>query len=189
MLAKLAKIRMKTSDKCGESGLVSAATTRLSQAQRLRRLFLCALHLAPPAVYRLMVTLIDLGESSADLLLLLRGMVILTDEGTDLVGHPQELFPLLSLEGDGKAPQAVNGQSTLLAHFQPHLPSRRFLQRFVLGPKPLNFFFQIFVGWHVLLIAQERGGGFWKSSSIRSTSGPNTLSVRRAVMAVPVENA
>jgi hypothetical protein len=36
------------------------------------------------------------ARSSDDLLLLLQGMVIYTDEVADLVGHPKELFPLPS---------------------------------------------------------------------------------------------
>jgi hypothetical protein len=67
----------------------------------------------------------------------------------DLVGHPEKLFPLFPIEGDRKATEAVYGQTALLANLERHLPSCRFLQRFVLGAKPLNFRFQIFFGCHV----------------------------------------
>jgi hypothetical protein len=76
-------------------------------------------------------------------------MVIFTDESADLVGHPEQLFPLLPIKCDRESPQSVNRKPTLLADLERHLPSG-FLQGFVLGTKPLNFCFQIFIGCHVI---------------------------------------
>jgi len=80
-------------------------------------------------------------------------LACLMDEDTDLISHPEELFPLFSVKRDRESPEPVDGQSTFLADSERHLPSCRLLQRFVLGAKPFNFLFQILFRWHQLLIA------------------------------------
>ena len=43
---------------------------------------------------------------------------VLAREAPDLVGHAEDLLPLVHVEGDREAPQAVEGDRTLLAHAQ-----------------------------------------------------------------------
>ena len=114
---------------CEEEGRGEVASQNLKQAQEDSQISLAG----------------TLHELSYDLLLLLQGTVIFPNEVADLVGHPEQLSPLLFIKRDREAPKPVYGQTTLLANLQRHLPSCRFLQCFVLGTKPFNLCFQIFV--------------------------------------------
>src|ERR1700677_3960003 len=82
------------------------------------------------------------------LFLLLEGPVVLSDELSDFIRHPQELLPLLPIECDRKASEPIYGEPALLAHFQRHLTPRGLLQCRVLGAKPLDFRLQIFFRCH-----------------------------------------
>jgi hypothetical protein len=71
--------------------------------------------------------------------------IVLLEERADVVGHRQELLPLLLVERYGKSPQSIHGHATLLAHFQAHASTALALEPFVLRLEPLEFGFQIFV--------------------------------------------
>src|SRR2546425_5474101 len=45
---------------------------------------------------------------------------VLADEGTQLVGHVEELLPLLLVEGHREAAEAVDGNAAFLAHLDAH---------------------------------------------------------------------
>src|SRR5580658_9685400 len=82
---------------------------------------------------------------STPLLFLLQAVLILADESPDLVGHAQELLPLLPIERDREASHAVDRKSALLAHLEIDAPACWFLQCLVLRAKPLDLSFQIFI--------------------------------------------
>src|SRR5471032_1435195 len=44
--------------------------------------------------------------------------IVLLQKRTNLVGHREQLLPLLLVERDRKAPEAVHRHAALLAHFQ-----------------------------------------------------------------------
>jgi hypothetical protein len=85
----------------------------------------------------------------------LEEMIVLLDEATDLLRHAEEFFPLLPVEGDGKASQAIDGKGAFFADFERHLPAGP-LQVFNFGAKPFVFCSQIFVIRHIFCVVASR---------------------------------
>src|SRR5262249_18160934 len=65
-------------------------------------------------------------------LLRLERRLVVPDEGADVVTHVEELRPLLLVEGDGEAPEAVDRDRALLADLERDAPSPPGLERRVL---------------------------------------------------------
>jgi len=79
------------------------------------------------------------GTPNRRLFLPLQPMVVLLDKPPDFVGHAQQFFPLLAIQGHGKASQSVYRQGALLADPQRHLAALcRPLQAFVFSAKAFN---------------------------------------------------
>src|SRR5579872_6704924 len=75
---------------------------------------------------------------AARLFLLLEQVIVFLDEPADLVGHSQELLPLLAVQGDGKAAQPIDGKGAFLADLHSHLAARP-LERLVFGAEAFQF--------------------------------------------------
>src|SRR5215210_1540343 len=71
--------------------------------------------------------------------------IILTDKCADLVGHRQQLRPLLLVQRHREAPEPVNGNSTLLAHLEADRASALVFQPFVFRFEPFELGFQILI--------------------------------------------
>src|SRR5687767_15126713 len=72
------------------------------------------------------------------LLLRLELAVVRRDERPDLVGHVEQLRPLLLVERHGKSSEPVDREATLLADLERYPTRRTLLQRRVLLPQPLE---------------------------------------------------
>ena len=92
-------------------------------------------------------------------LLLFQRPVVLTDETADLLRYPQELFPLLAIERNGKASEPVNGEPALLADFHGNLAPSGLLEGLILSAQSFNFSFQFFFRCHGSVIAQRSPSG------------------------------
>src|SRR5262245_7004576 len=87
---------------------------------------------------------------SGSLLRLELGLV-LPDEGPDLVGHVEELHPLLLVERDREATQPVDRDAALVAHPQADPLAGPGFQRLVLGPQSGQLVLVALVGHRRLL--------------------------------------
>src|SRR5215510_13214146 len=84
------------------------------------------------------------GPTSALGLGLQAGLVLL-DELADLVGHSEQLRPLLLVQGDRETAQAVHRHAALLAHLETDAAAALALQLLVLRPQPFDFGLQVFI--------------------------------------------
>jgi hypothetical protein len=94
--------------------------------------------------------------------------VILADKTADLLGHPQEFFPLLAIERNREASEPVNGEPALLTDFHGNLAASGLLERLILSAKPLNLCLQFFFRCHESVIAQQ---GWWPNKARRCATG------------------
>src|SRR6185295_10629578 len=69
--------------------------------------------------------------------------LVLLDEGADVVRHVQQLLPLLFVERDREASQAIDGHRALLAHLHRDPAGPAVLQRLVLGLEALQLGLQL----------------------------------------------
>src|ERR1700730_8792333 len=67
------------------------------------------------------------------------------DEGANLVSHGEQLRPLLLVERDRKASEAVDRHPALLAHLEAGRPSTLALEALIFGFEPVELGFQILV--------------------------------------------
>src|SRR5258706_12793063 len=87
-----------------------------------------------------------LPATGTDLLRLgLQLRVVLLEEGANLVGHREQLLPLLLVERDRKASQPVDRHAAFLAHLQADAAPALRLQPLVLRLQPLELRPQILV--------------------------------------------
>src|SRR5262245_7626793 len=56
------------------------------------------------------------GRTEASSVLGLELAVVVANEGPDVIGHVEQLAPLLLVQRDGEAPEPVDGHAPLLAH-------------------------------------------------------------------------
>src|SRR5262245_52025074 len=56
------------------------------------------------------------GRTEASSVLGLELAVVVANEGSDVIGHVEQLRPLLLVERDGEAAEPVHGHAALLAH-------------------------------------------------------------------------
>src|SRR5215203_1729690 len=82
--------------------------------------------------------------------------LVVLDEGTNLVGHRQELCPLLFIQGDREASESIHGDAALLAHLQAHTASALALERFVLGLQPLQLGLEVLIS-HAGIVSRRSG--------------------------------
>src|SRR5205085_2691684 len=94
-------------------------------------------------------------------------VLVLLDERADFLRHPEQLRPLLLVQGHGKAAEAVDGHAALLADFDAAALGGARLQLFVLGAETLDFGFEIVVG-HPAIVARGPVAGTWTAAARRA---------------------
>src|SRR5581483_12401264 len=71
--------------------------------------------------------------------------LVVLDEGADLVGHVEQLGPLLLVERDRKSSESVDGDAALVGDLERGPTRGTFLQSFVFRAQALELGFQILV--------------------------------------------
>src|SRR5205085_965116 len=71
--------------------------------------------------------------------------IVLFHERADVIGHREQLRPLLLVQGHGKAAQPVYRYAALLAHAEARGAIASALELFVLGTQPVELSLHVFV--------------------------------------------
>src|SRR6185437_1438294 len=106
---------------------------------------------------------------------------VLVDEGVDLVGHAEQRLPLLGIERDREAAEAVDAETALLRHLQRDAAFGASLQLLVLALQPFDLGLHLFGGWHALPPRRGRWAGRICNSIIAPCRSPAAATSLRPI--------
>ena len=102
--------------------------------------------------------------------------LVFRNESADLVGHVEQLGPLLLVERHREAAEAVHRDPSLLRHLERRRPAALLLEALVLGAQALKLHLQIVVGHRQDAIPTRRRA----TTALSSVSRPGGVGRRRA---------
>src|SRR3974390_194802 len=119
-------------------------------------------------------TAISLQRPSSSSVALLQLGLMLADEGADLVTQVEQLDPLLLVQGDREATEAVDRETALLADLHRGRARASGLERLVLRLQPLQLRTELVVGGHGVHSTPPQGS---EAISLRNSVSSKTRRV------------